>query len=147
MSLTLQSNHENEIAPPMTEGLWEKLQLARKQRLIREDNFERISSYTGSKCLKPEIAEDEVKTFMECVVSDKDTAIELLFINSIVSNSLTKSLSYHLLFKLFNRTVFRNFTEEHWISLFFVLTDVTDELTKVSGPVSPSRYRILHLCI
>ena len=146
MSLALQNNHENEITPPMIESLWKKLQLARNQRLVREENFERISSYTGSKYLKPDITEDQIEYFMECVVSDKDAAIELLALNSIVSKSLTKSLSYYLLFRLFNRSIFRNFTEEQWVSLFFLLADVTDELTKVSGPISPSRYRISHLC-
>ena len=147
MNIELQNSFENEITPPMTESLLGKLQLARKQRRAREKIFEGINSYTGSKCLKSDVTEDQIKYFMDCVVSDKETAIELLVINSIVSKGLTKSLSYHLLFKLFNRSIFRNFTEEQWVSLFFVLADVTDEMTKVSGSVSPSRYRILHLCI
>ena len=146
MNVKLETSFESVITPPMTEGLWKKLQLARKQREVREENFERISSYTGSSCLKPEVTEDEIKIFMECVVSDKDTAIELLIINAIVSKSLTKSLSYQLLAELLHHTIFPDYTEEQWVSLFFVLADVTDELTKVSGPVSPSRYRILHLC-
>ena len=83
---------------------------------------------------------------MKCVVSDKNSAIEILIINAIISKNLTKSLSYQLLAKLLHRTIFPDYSEEQWISLFFVLADVTDEMTKVSGPVSPSRYRILHLC-
>ena len=146
MNVKLETSFESVITPPMTERLRGKLMLARKQRRVREENFERISSYTGSSCLKPEVTEDEVKNFMECVASDKDTAIELLIINAIVSKSLTKSLSYHLLSKLLHRTIFPDYTEEQWVSLFFILADVTDELTKVSGPVSPSRYRISHLC-
>ena len=55
MNVKLEDSFESVITPPMTERLRDKLMLARQQRRVREENFERISSYTRavSKQMRP----------------------------------------------------------------------------------------------
>ena len=137
----MQCDDEN-FTPPMTKKLYDKLIVAREEKIDRDRRVTGILSFAGIKHLKPEITDDEVEFFMDCVTSDRDNAIEILIINSIVGLSSENSLSYHMLRKLSLRIINTQYSEEQWMSLFYVLADVTDEMTKINGPACPSRNRI-----
>ena len=142
MSVELLPYSNNVFTPPMTKSLYEKLCVARDEKFDRDRNLLGIRAYVGIKYAKPEITDDEVEFFMNCVTSDRDNAIEILILNSIVGLSSENSLSYHMLRILSQRIFNSQFSEEQWISLFYVLADVTDEMTKINGPACPSRNRI-----
>ena len=126
----------------MTKSLYEKLCVAREEKFDRDRKLLGIRSYVGIKYAKPDITDDEVEFFMNCVTSDRDNAIEILILNSIVGLSSENSLSYHMLRILSRRIFSSQYSEEQWLSLFYVLADVTDEMTKINGPASPARNRI-----
>lgn len=142
MSVELLPYFNNVLTPPMTERLHEKLRVAREEKFDCDRKLVDIRSFVGIKYAKPEITDDELENFMDCVTSDKDNAIEILIINSIIGLGSECSLSYHLL-RVINRKIqIFNYSEEQILSLFYILADVTDEMTKINGPVSPSGSRI-----
>ena len=144
MTVELLPYFNNVLTPPMTKSLHEKLRVAREEKFERDSKLVDIRSFVGIKYAKPEITDDELEIFMDCVTSDKNNAIEILIINSIVGLGSECSLSYHLL-RIINRKIqILNYSEDQLLSLFYILADVTDEMTKINGPVSPSGSRIAY---
>ena len=146
MNTNLHPKFENVVVPPMTESLRNKLNEARLEKIARDENLAGIRAYTGIKHVKPDISEDDIEFFMNCLVSDKEQAIEILIINSIIGENSKGSLSYYLLKTLHRKIIFSEFSDEQLCSLFHILADVTDEMTKISGPIAPSMYRISYKC-
>lgn len=145
MTLDILQSKENILVPPMTSNLQKKISRARESRNVRDRKLAGVREYLGVVELKPNVTEDKIKEFMESVIDDKDSAIEYLILNSIVANGSEKAVSYHLLSLLRYSVNTTEFREDQWISLFLVLADAADEMTKTNGPVAPYDYRISYI--
>ena len=124
--------------------LKEKIQREKKARQARDRKLRGIRSSLGISEVRPHVDRSEVKAFLKIAVTDKEKAVEILILNSVINSRHEKSMSYELLANLNYGTEISDIKKKERISLVEVIADSVDEMAKLSGSFEAKIYNIFY---
>ena len=134
---------ENSLYESMPD-LKEKIQREKKARQARDRKLQGIRNFMGITEVRPYVEKTEVSDFLKTTVTDKEKAVEILILNSVINTPNEKSMSYELLTTLNYKTEISEIKKKQRISLIEVIADSVDEMAKLSGSFDAKIYNIFY---
>lgn len=126
--------------------LEEKIRNEKSARLSRDQRLKGVRKFIGITDIRPQIEKTDIKEFLKTTVKDKEKAIEILILNSIVNYPNEKSMAFQLLSSLNYGTRISEIKTKQRIALVEVLADSVDEMAKLSGSFESKFYNIFVVC-
>lgn len=125
--------------------LRDRIKESRLRRETYDKKFADIRRAMGVTQVKPEVTEIDLKNFIDVVGRDKKSATEELILKSVVGSSTEKSIAFEVLNQLNSRFVIEGMNTIQQKSLLEVLSNGTDEMARVTGPVAPYKYNVFRM--
>ena len=126
-------------------GLKEKIRREKIARQTRDKRLKGIRKFMGIGEIRPHVEKTEIRDFLKIAVTNKQKAVEILILNSVVSSSNEKSMAFQLLSTLNYGTELSEIKSDQRIALIETIADAADEMFSLTGSVTPL-YNIYILC-
>ena len=127
------------------DGLKEKIRREKIARQTRDKRLKGIRKFMGIGEVRPHVKKKEVRDFLKIAVTNKQKAVEILILKSVVSSSNEKSTSFQILSTLNYGTELSEITSDQRVALIETIADAADEMLSLTGSVTPL-YNIYILC-
>lgn len=125
--------------------LKDKIRRARIARQQRDKKLKALRNHLGIRLGVTPVERSEVNEFLEIATTNKDKAVEILILNSFVSEYSKKSVSFQLLSTLGHNTEIRDMKRKQQVAIIETIADAADEMFKIAGAIPQKLYDIFRI--
>lgn len=133
------------VDPEKSIDLKEKIRRAKIARQTADKKLKALRNHLGIRLGVTHVERSEVDEFLGITTTNKDKAVEILILNSFVSEFSKKSVSFQLLSTLSYHAEIRDLNREQQVAIIETIADAADEMFKIAGAIPQRLYDIFRI--